>query len=77
LHETYGLAGKFLQAWYRERGPFAHHPTSWKVAFCAKGKEPTSSRRELHTAKDEIVMLKCAVVRKGKALAKAAVLLIL
>ncbi|MEO8837731.1 MAG: transposase [Herbaspirillum sp.] len=77
LHETHGLSGESLQAWCRERGLFAHHLTSWKTAFCAEGKEPTSSRRELHTLKDEIVTLKREAIRKDKALAEAAALLIL
>jgi transposase-like protein len=77
LHETHGLAGEALQAWCRERGVFAHHLTSWKAAFCAGGKEVASGPREVRTLKDEIVKLKRDVVRKDKALAEAAALLIL
>ena len=77
LQETHGLAGEALQAWCRQRGIFAHHLTSWKAAFCAEGKEPASGARELRTLKDEIVKLKRDGVRKDKALAEAAALLIL
>ena len=77
LQESHGLSGEALQAWCRERGIFAHHLTSWKAAFCADGKETTSGTRELRTLKDEIVTLKREAVRKDKALAEAAALLIL
>lgn len=77
LQETHGLSGEALQAWCRERGIFAHHLTSWKAAFCAEVKEPATGAREMRTLKDEIVKLKRDVVRKDKALAEAAALLIL
>ena len=77
LHESHGLSGEVLQAWCRERGLFAHHLTSWKAAFCAEAKETISGPRELRTLKDEIVTLKREAVRKDRALAEAAALLIL
>ena len=77
LHETHGLAGEALQAWCRERGVFSHHLASWKTAFCAGGKEAAPGPREVRTLKDEIVKLKRDAVRKDKALAEAAALLIL
>jgi transposase-like protein len=77
LHETHGLSGEVLQAWCRERGVFAHHLASWKAAFCAGGKEAAPGPREVRTLKDEIVNLKRDAVRKDKALAEAAALLIL
>ena len=77
LQETHGLSAEALQAWCRERGLFAHHLTSWKTVFCAEGKEPASGVREIRALKDEIVNLKRDVVRKDKALAEAAALLIL
>ena len=77
LQETHGLAGEALQAWCRERGIFAHHLASWKAAFCAAGKEPVSGAREVRMLKDENVKLKRDLVRKEKALAEAAALLIL
>ncbi len=66
-----------MQAWCRERGIFAHHLTSWKAAFCARTKESGSAPRELRTLQDEIVKLKREAVRKDRALAEAAALLIL
>ncbi len=77
LHETHGMSGEALQAWCRERGLFAHHLTSWKTAFCADGKETGPGTREVRTLKDENVKLKRELVRKEKALAEAAALLIL
>jgi transposase-like protein len=77
LQETHGLSGEALQAWCRERGIFTHHLTSWKTSFCAEVKEPAMGVREMRTLKDEIAKLKRDVVRKDKALAEAAALLIL
>jgi transposase-like protein len=77
LHETHGLSGEPLQAWCRERGLFAHHLISWKAAFCEDGKESGTAAREVRTLKDENVKLKRELVRKEKALAEAAALLIL
>ena len=76
LHETHGLSGEALHAWCRERGLFAHHLTSWRTAFCAEGKAVPGTR-ELRTLKDENEQLKRELVRKEKALAEAAALLIL
>ncbi len=75
--EAHALSGEALQAWCRERGLFVHHLTGWKAAFCAEGKLTTSGTRELRTLKDENATLKRDAVRKDKALAKAAALLIL
>lgn len=76
LQETHGLSGQALQAWCRERGLFAHHLTTWKTAFCAATKTD-SSTRELRGLKDENDQLKRELVRKEKALAEAAALLVL
>ena len=77
LHETHGLSGEALQAWCRARGLFAHHLTNWNAAFCAEGKETAPGNRDVRTLKDENVKLKRELVRKEKALAEAAALLIL
>jgi transposase-like protein len=77
LQETHGLAGEALQAWCRERGLFAHHLTSWRAAFCADGKGAGTGAGEMRKLKDENVKLKRDLVRKEKALAEAAALLIL
>lgn len=76
LQETHALSGEALQAWCRERGLFTHHLTSWKAAFCAASKTD-SGTRELRSLKDENDQLKRELVRKEKALAEAAALLIL
>jgi transposase-like protein len=77
LHESHGLAGDALQAWCRERGIFVHHLASWKTAFCNSGKGVDPGSREVRTLKDENVKLKRELVRKDRALAEAAALLIL
>ena len=76
LQESHGLSGPALQAWCRERGLFAHHLTAWKAGFCAATKTD-SSTRELRNLKDENDQLKRELVRKEKALAEAAALLVL
>jgi transposase-like protein len=77
LHETHGLSGEALQAWCRERGLFAHHLTSWKAAFCAEAAAGTSGTRDWRTLKDQNEQLKGELLRKDKALAEAAALLVL
>ena len=76
LHETHGLSGEALQTWCRENGLFTHHLSSWKSAFCAEGKAAPGAR-EIRVLKDENDQLKRELVRKEKALAEAAALLIL
>jgi transposase-like protein len=77
LHESHGLEGEALQGWCRERGLFAHHLTGWKDAFCAGGKAAVPVARELGALKGEIQQLKRELLRKEKALAEAAALLVL
>ena len=76
LHETHGLEGEALQAWCREHGLFAHHLTSWKTAFCAEGRAAPVAL-ENSTLKTENNQLKRELLRKDKALAEAAALLVL
>jgi transposase len=76
LQETHILSGEALQAWCRERGLFAHHLASWKATFCAATKAD-SGTRELRSLKEENDQLKRELIRKEKALAEAAALLIL
>jgi len=77
LQESYALTGEPLQAWCRERGLFPHNLASWKAAFCAGSKEVAPKAGEVKTLKDENVKLKRELVRKEKALAEAAALLVL
>ena len=76
LQESYGLQGEALNAWCRERGLFTHHLTSWKDSFCAAGKAAPGIS-ELRSLQHEIQQLKRELVRKEKALAEAAALLVL
>lgn len=77
LQESHGLVGEALQAWCRERGLFVHHLNDWKAAFCAEGKGAVPGVREVRALKDENEKLKRELVRKEKALAEAAALLVL
>lgn len=77
LHESHGLAGEALNAWCRERGLFTHHLESWRASFCGSDKEGLSGAREWRSLKDENQQLKRELVRKEKALAEAAALLVL
>ncbi len=77
LQATHGLSGEALSAWCREHGIFPHHLTSWEAAFCAEVKAPATAVREVRSLHDEIAKLKRDVVRKDRALAEAAALLIL
>jgi hypothetical protein len=77
LHESHGLSGDALSAWCRGKGLFAHQLVSWKEAFCAEGKGTAAGGREFRTLKDDYEKLKRELVRKEKALAEAAALLIL
>ena len=76
LQESHSLSGEALTAWCREHGVFAHNLTSWKTAFCAESKM-ASGHRELRVLKGENDQLKRELMRKEKALAEAAALLIL
>lgn len=76
LHETYSLTGEALQTWCRENGIFTHHLSSWKTAFCEDTKV-ASGTREIRILKDENAQLKRELIRKERALAEAAALLIL
>lgn len=76
LQESHHLSGDALAAWCREHGVFAHNLTSWKTAFCADSKAAPGNR-EFKVLKDENDQLKRELVRKEKALAEAAALLIL
>jgi transposase-like protein len=77
LQESYALTDEQLQAWCRERGLFPHHLASWKTALCADNTVAASKTGEVKALKDENVQLKRELVRKDKALAEAAALLVL
>ena len=76
LQESHPLSGEQLNAWCREHGVFSHQLAGWKTAFCTEGKAALG-HRELRLLKDENDQLKRELVRKEKALAEAAALLIL
>jgi len=80
LQETHGLSGEEVNAWCRGHGLFPHHLSSWKVAFCHAETAPehkAATKAELRDLKEENGQLKRELVRKEKALAEAAALLVL
>ena len=79
LQKTYELVGEDLNAWCREQGLFVHQLEQWKSDFCSQGgsSEKREETRVLHTLKAEIHSLERELLRKDKALAEAAALLVL
>jgi len=79
LQKTYGLAGEALNAWCREHGVFVHQLEQWKADFCSldSAAEKREETRALHTLKAELNSLERELLRKDKALAEAAALLVL
>jgi transposase-like protein len=79
LQKTYGLTGEELNAWCREQGLFVHQLEQWKADFCRQGgpSEKREETRALQTLKAEIHSLEREILRKDKALAEAAALLVL
>lgn len=75
LQESHSLSGEALNAWCREKGLFAHHLTTWKAEFCAP--QAPVPAAQMRTLKDENINLKKEILRKDKALAEAAALLVL
>ena len=79
LQQSYSLLGDDLNTWCRERGVFAHQLEQWKIDFCSHGdiggsREDAQSLRAL---KVENQNLERELLRKNKALAEAAALLVL
>jgi len=79
LQETYHLNGEDLNAWCRERGVFIHQLEQWKVDFCSQGDsvDKREDARVLRTLKEKNQSLERELLRKDKALAEAAALLVL
>jgi transposase-like protein len=79
LQKSYSLIGEDLNAWCREQGIFVHQLEKWKADFCRQGlaSEKREEARALHTLKAEIHSLERELLRKDKALAEAAALLVL
>ena len=77
LHESHGMPVEALSAWRREHGIFPHHLTEWQAAFCTDRKSAPADSKALRSLKDDNERLQREVLRKDKALAEAAALLIL
>ena len=79
LQQTYSLLGEDLNTWCRERGVFIHQLEQWKTDFCSQGgpEDKREEARVLRTLKEENQSLERELLRKDKALAEAAALLVL
>ena len=79
LQKTYCLNGEDLNAWCRERGVFVHQLEQWQTDFCSHlgSDENREEARTLRTLKAENHRLEHELLRKDKALAEAAALLVL
>jgi len=73
------VAADDLQGWCRERGIYAHQLATWKAAFLmgADAKTPNPMGKERDALKYERDGLQRQLLRKDKALAEAAALLVL
>jgi hypothetical protein len=73
------LLGENLNTWCRERGVFIHQLEQWKTDFCSQGdsEDKREEARVLRTLKEENQSLGRELLRKDKALAEAAALLVL
>lgn len=79
LQKTYGLHGEELNAWCREQGVFVHHLEQWKADFCrpSEAAEKRAEAQAVHSLKADKQRLERELLRKDKALAEAAALLVL
>jgi transposase-like protein len=79
LQQTYSLLGEDLNTWCRERGVFIHQLEQWKTDFCSHGgaEDQREEARVLRALKTENQSLERELLRKDKALAEAAALLVL
>jgi len=79
LQKSYSLLGEDLNTWCRERGVFIHQLEQWKTDFCRQddSEDKRGEARVLRALKEENQSLDRELLRKDKALAEAAALLVL
>jgi hypothetical protein len=78
LLATHGLGDEALHAWCRQHGIFPHHLDSWRAGFVTQQPvAPVSEGRALKALQNELDDVRKDLLRKEKALAEAAALLVL
>jgi transposase-like protein len=79
LHKTYGLIGEGLSTWCREHGVFAHQLEQWNTDFCRRigSADNRDEASAIKLLKAENQRLEHVLLRKDRALAEAAALLVL
>lgn len=75
--ESQGKEEEALHAWCREQGIFPHHLKAWRQAFETGTSETAVSRAQWRELKASHHALQRELMRKEKALAEAAALLVL
>ena len=74
LLETANLDAPALAAWCRGKGLFPHHLQAWRVTLTAPRKDDSQALREACRQRDSLAK---ELLRKDRALAEAAALLVL
>jgi hypothetical protein len=77
LMRTHSMTDEQRNAWCRQQGLFAHHLVSWQREFSSVSTSSAQQEHQLRGLKDENQQLKRELIRKEKALAEAAALLVL
>ena len=79
LLQSYSLLGEDLNTWCRERGVFIYQLAQWKTDFCSQDNsvDQREGVRALRALKVKNQSLERELLRKDKALAEAAALLVL
>jgi transposase-like protein len=79
LMQSAALQGEALHSFCRAQGIFSHHLEAWKAEFIKETQQAENSRKSSSdkSLRDENAQLKKELLRKDKALAEAAALLVL
>jgi hypothetical protein len=81
LLESFALSGPALHAWCREKGLFEHQLIQWRAGFCSPVGNVKADSREskavLRELQSKYQLLQRDLLRKDRALAEAAALLVL
>jgi hypothetical protein len=77
LIQSHALTGEALAAWCREKGLFEHQLHQWHAAFCQPSSVSSPVDGALRALQRDHAQLQRQLLRKDKALAEAAALLVL
>jgi transposase-like protein len=81
LNQTYGLSEQERSAWCRTHGLFEHHLSAWQQQFCSSqsstSTDSTQSKAALRELQNKYQDMQRDLLRKDRALAETAALLVL